>query len=75
MTDHHLLRLAPMLNGAEHANVFQQRSTENSRAAMRGDWNEVWDNLNRRKGSKAANDVLAVEGDQDMFARAGVAAE
>jgi ribonucleoside-diphosphate reductase beta chain len=29
----------------------------------------------QRKGAKAANDVPAAEGDEDMFARAGVAAE
>jgi ribonucleoside-diphosphate reductase beta chain len=43
-----------------------------SRAATRGDWNEVWDNFDRRK---AANDVPGGNGDEDMFARVGVAAE
>jgi len=35
----------------------------------------VWDNFDRSKSAKAANDVPAAEGDEDMFARAGVAAE
>ena len=44
---------------------------------MRGNWGEVWDNFDRRKSAKAANDgvVAAAEGGDDMFTRAGVAAE
>jgi ribonucleoside-diphosphate reductase beta chain len=65
-----------MLNGVEHANFFETRATEYSKAATRGTWNEVWDNFDRRQKAKAANDVPgdATEG-EDMFARAGVAAE
>jgi ribonucleoside-diphosphate reductase beta chain len=73
--DHPLPWLAPLLNGVEHANFFETRATEYSKAATRGNWNEVWDNFDRRKSAKAANDAPAVEGDEDMFARAGVAAE
>jgi ribonucleoside-diphosphate reductase beta chain len=73
--DHPLPWLAPLLNGVEHANFFEQRATEYSKAATRGNWNEVWDNFDLRKSAKAANDVPAAEGDEDMFARAGVAAE
>jgi ribonucleoside-diphosphate reductase beta chain len=64
-----------LLNGVEHANFFEQRATEYSKAATRGNWGEVWDNFDRRKDAKAANDVPAEEGDADMFARAGMAAE
>jgi ribonucleoside-diphosphate reductase beta chain len=64
-----------LLNGVEHANFFEQRATEYSKAATRGNWNEVWEGFDRRKSAKAANDAPAVEGDEDMFARAGVAAE
>jgi ribonucleoside-diphosphate reductase beta chain len=73
--DHPLPWLAPLLNVVEHANFFETRATEYSKAATRGNWNEVWDNFDRRKGVKAANDAPAAEGDEDMFARAGVAAE
>jgi ribonucleoside-diphosphate reductase beta chain len=60
----------------EHANFFETRATEYAKAATRGEWNQVWDNFDRRKGAKAANDVpeeIVVE--KDMFEAAGVAAE
>jgi ribonucleoside-diphosphate reductase beta chain len=68
----------------EHANFFETRATEYSKAATRGNWGEVWDNFDRRKAAKAANDGAAgvaaaaeakAEGGEDMFTRAGVAAE
>ena len=57
MVDEHPLPwLAPLLNGVEHANFFETRATEYSKAATRGNWNEVWDNFDRRQKAKAAND-------------------
>jgi ribonucleoside-diphosphate reductase beta chain len=41
---HPLPWLDDMLNGAEHTDFFENRSTEYSRAAAKGSWNEVWDN-------------------------------
>ena len=35
--------LEEMLNGVEHANFFENRSTEYSRAATRGSWDEAFD--------------------------------
>jgi ribonucleoside-diphosphate reductase beta chain len=71
-----------MLNGVEHANFFETRATEYSKAATRGNWNEVWDNFDRRQKAKAANDEASAEasaeeggGSDDMFSRAGLAAE
>jgi ribonucleoside-diphosphate reductase beta chain len=69
-----------MLNGVEHANFFETRATEYSKAATRGTWNDVWDNFDRRQKAKAANDAPVEggeggEGGEDMFSRAGVAAE
>jgi ribonucleoside-diphosphate reductase beta chain len=71
-----------LLNGLEHADLIvlsppkdEQRATEYSKAATRGNRSEVWDNFDLRKGAKAANDVPVEAGDEDMFARAGVAAE
>ncbi len=32
-----------ILNGIEHANFFENRSTEYSKAATRGDWQEAFD--------------------------------
>jgi len=37
--------LDAMLNGAEHTNFFENRSTEYSRAATQGAWEEVWAEL------------------------------
>ena len=54
MVDEHPLPwLAPLLNGVEHANFFETRATEYSKAATRGNWNEVWDNFDRRMKAKA----------------------
>ncbi|MES2147136.1 MAG: ribonucleotide-diphosphate reductase subunit beta, partial [Pseudomonadota bacterium] len=44
----------------------------------RGNWNEVWDSFDRRqkaKGEVANDGAAAGEGEADMFADAGVAAE
>jgi ribonucleoside-diphosphate reductase beta chain len=75
--EHPLPWLAPLLNGVEHANFFETRATEYSKAATRGNWNEVWDSFDRRKDAKAANDGAgAVEApEKDMFEQAGIAAE
>jgi ribonucleoside-diphosphate reductase beta chain len=79
MVDEHPLPwLAPLLNGVEHANFFETRATEYSKAATRGSWNDVWDAFDRRMKAKqeaAANDAAPGEGDPDMFTAAGVAAE
>jgi ribonucleoside-diphosphate reductase beta chain len=85
MVDEHPLPwLAPLLNGVEHANFFETRATEYSKAATRGNWNEVWDNFDRRQKAKAkaaaANDPAqspegSTEDGGDMFSAAGVAAE
>ena len=45
---------------------------------MRGNWNDVWDSFDRRKGAKAANDAVGAEAaveEADMFLLAGIAAE
>ena len=43
----------------------------------RGNWNEVRNSFDRRQKAKASGDVVVMpeEGGEDMFARAGVAAE
>ena len=82
MVDEHPLPwLAPLLNGVEHANFFETRATEYSKGATRGNWNEVWDNFDRRMKAKA--DAVANDGapsssggeGPDMFEASGVAAE
>ena len=78
---HPLPWLAPMLSGVERANFFEQRATEYSKAATRGNWNEVWDGFDKRqkaKAGKAANEDAAggdAGGEGDMFSKAGIAAE
>jgi ribonucleoside-diphosphate reductase beta chain len=62
--DHPLPWLAPLLNGVEHANFFETRATEYSKAATRGNWNDVWSSFDSRRNarnSEAANQ--ADEGD------------
>ncbi|TXG77566.1 ribonucleotide-diphosphate reductase subunit beta [Candidatus Dojkabacteria bacterium] len=39
---HPLPWLTPLLNGVEHANFFENRATEYSKAATRGSWQETW---------------------------------
>jgi ribonucleoside-diphosphate reductase beta chain len=60
MVDEHPLPwLQPLLNGVEHANFFETRATEYSKAATKGNWNEVWDAFDKRKAAKvqsAANE-------------------
>jgi ribonucleoside-diphosphate reductase beta chain len=72
--EHPLPWLTPLLNGVEHANFFETRATEYSKAATRGQWNDVWDAFDRRqkiKGGEPAN----ADTDPDMFKAAGIAAE
>jgi ribonucleoside-diphosphate reductase beta chain len=76
--EHPLPWLAPLLNGVEHANFFEQRATEYSKGATRGNWNEVWDSFDKRQKAKSGKADVANEdeaGGEDMFAKAGIAAE
>ena len=77
--DHPLPWLAPLLNGVEHANFFETRATEYSKAATTGNWNDVWSNFDQRRKAKAgeaANEGAVAEDDgEDMFKAAGIAAE
>jgi ribonucleoside-diphosphate reductase beta chain len=36
--------LDEILNGVEHANFFENRATEYSKAATQGTWEDIWDN-------------------------------
>ena len=40
--EHPLPWLTPLLNGVEHANFFESRATEYSKAATTGNWQETW---------------------------------
>jgi ribonucleoside-diphosphate reductase beta chain len=67
-----------MLNGVEHANFFEQRATEYSKAATKGQWNDVWDSFDKRQKAKIIRPTeqdLGLLDSGDMFSRAGVAAE
>ena len=58
--EHPLPWLQSILNGVEHANFFETRATEYSKAATKGNWNEVWDSFDKRKNArvaKAANEA------------------
>lgn len=41
--EHPIQWLIPLLNGVEHSNFFEGRSTNYSRSASRGDWTTTWD--------------------------------
>jgi ribonucleoside-diphosphate reductase beta chain len=72
--EHPLPWLQPLLSGVEHANFFETRATEYSKAATRGNWNEVWEAFDRRQ--KAAVGAPANEDDgAPLLEAAGVAAE
>jgi ribonucleoside-diphosphate reductase beta chain len=58
--DHPLPWLAPLLNGVEHANFFETRATEYSKAATRGNWNDVWSTSTRNYRNLPASPVLAM---------------
>ena len=76
--EHPLPWLAPMLNGVEHANFFEQRATEYSKAATKGQWNDVWDSFDKRQKAKVGRPAANEDAGQDsgdMFSAAGVAAE
>ena len=47
--EHPLPWLPPLLNGVEHANFFETRATEYSKAATKGTWVGTWDLFDQRK--------------------------
>ncbi len=62
VTEHPIPWLTAILNGVEHANFFEARATEYSKAATKGDWHGgegVWANfdtlMEKRKSADAAN--------------------
>lgn len=73
--EHPLPWLQPLLNGVEHANFFETRATEYSKAATRGNWNEVWDAFDRRKAAKVAAAANEGEGEGGLLTGGMVAAE
>jgi ribonucleoside-diphosphate reductase beta chain len=48
---HPLPWLVEILNGVEHANFFEQRSTEYSKGASKGSWEEVWGRFEDRQSA------------------------
>lgn len=46
--EHPLPWLAPLLNGVEHTNFFENRSTEYSKGATTGNWKDVWAKFDKR---------------------------
>lgn len=47
--DHPLPWLTPLLNGVEHANFFETRATEYSKAATTGTWEATWEKFEERQ--------------------------
>ncbi len=48
---HPLPWMNEMLNGVEHANFFEARATEYSKASTTGDWREVWAEMDNNKSA------------------------
>lgn len=46
--EHPLPWLTPLLNGVEHTNFFEQRATEYSKGATKGEWSDVWGHFDAR---------------------------
>ncbi|MEZ5994829.1 MAG: ribonucleotide-diphosphate reductase subunit beta [Hyphomonadaceae bacterium] len=62
VTEHPIPWLTAILNGVEHANFFEARATEYSKAATKGEWHGdagVWSNfeqmIEKRKAAETAN--------------------
>ena len=51
--DHPLPWLTTLLSGVEHANFFETRATEYSKATTSGDWTETWSRFDERQRAKA----------------------
>ena len=56
--EHPLPWLEAQLNGVEHANFFETRATEYSKAATRGDWGSTWDIFDRRRKAQDVPDSV-----------------
>ena len=65
--EHPLPWLAPLLDGVEHANFFEQRATEYSKGGTRGDWNTVWSSFDKRQKAKAVNEDAPEEAEAGLF--------
>ena len=52
---HPLPWMNEMLNGVEHANFFEARATEYTKAATRGDWLEVWSDMDVTRNQQASS--------------------
>jgi ribonucleoside-diphosphate reductase beta chain len=58
--EHPLPWLSPLLNGVEHANFFEARSTEYSKGATKGDWHGedgVWAMFDRMQKKRLVESV------------------
>ncbi|WP_273183871.1 ribonucleotide-diphosphate reductase subunit beta [Hyphomonas adhaerens] len=58
VTVHPIPWLTEILNGVEHANFFEQRATEYSKGATKGDWHGdegVWTKFDKRPAAKPDN--------------------
>lgn len=66
--EHPLPWLQPLLNGVEHANFFETRATEYSKAATKGNWNDVWDTFDRRRIARIPPEPLpGLEPEADLL--------
>ena len=77
--EHPLPWLTPLLNGVEHANFFETRATEYSKGAdARATGATCGTSFDSRRKARANDGAEVADeegGEEDMFAKAGIAAE
>jgi ribonucleoside-diphosphate reductase beta chain len=88
--DHPLPWLAPLINGVEHANPItlslseaklrrslngETRATEYSKAATKGNWQDVWASFDQRQRAKGSAANEAEDEGPGLFGDAGGAAQ
>ena len=59
--------LAETMDIKKEANFFEQRATEYSKGATRGDWNTVWSSFDKRQSAKAANEEETTDDGPGLF--------
>lgn len=59
-TENPLPWLVPLLNGVEHANFFEARATEYSKAATQGEWKDVWGSIDSARRDRQSSEDAAM---------------
>lgn len=66
ISSHPLPWLVELINGVEHANFFETRSTEYSKGALRGSWSDAWRAFDAAKDSGNRHPVDNRRSEQEL---------